>query len=79
MLERALMVTMSSDAVGELFDAICDDGTGVEGAADDEDGILASERSEDLRPFFVIDRFGDGLCAARKRVEHDQFRYSIDT
>ena len=52
---------------------------GVGGPADDEDGVLAGDGAEDLRPALRVDRLGDRLGAARQRMKNDQLADSIDS
>src|SRR6185312_16968435 len=48
------------------------------GAADDEDRVVTGDGAQDLGPFFGVQRFADGLGAARQRVEHNELADAID-
>jgi hypothetical protein len=57
---------------GEPLKALADGGevTGI--SKDDEDGVVAGEGADDLRPLFPVEGDGDGLCAAGERFYQEE-------
>jgi hypothetical protein len=55
---------------------VLDPGAEVSGAlfigADDEHGVVSGDGADDLRPVFVVDSGGDGLCAAGGGDDDDE-------
>jgi len=43
-----------------------------DGAGHDQNGVIAGDRPEDLGELLLVDRLGDGLGAARYRMENDE-------
>jgi hypothetical protein len=62
---------------GEPLKALADGGevTGI--SKDDEDGVVAGEGADDLRPLFPVEGDGDGLCAAGERFDEEEVAYAI--
>jgi hypothetical protein len=63
---------------GQIEQASGDDGSGLAGPADNQNSVLAAERTDDLRPAVRIDGLGNRLGSAGQGVEDDELRDSID-
>jgi hypothetical protein len=56
----------------DFLDAALDVGHAVGVPDDDEDGVVAGDGAEDLRPLFPVEGFGDGLGAAGEGSDDEE-------
>src|SRR4051812_18201222 len=47
-------------------------------AANNQDRVFACQRTDNLRPALTVERLGDWLRAARKRVQHQQLIHTVN-
>jgi hypothetical protein len=62
---------------GEPLKAFADGGEVIGIPKDDEDGVVAGEGADDLRPLFPVEGDGDGLCAAGERFYQEEVTDAI--
>src|SRR5690348_7594222 len=63
---------------GELEEPGGEGETGLGGAGDDQNGIVAGDGAEDLLELLLVDGLGDGLGAAPYRMEDDELADPVD-
>jgi len=73
------MFRRRSAFLGEGEEAFCDPFARGVGATDDEDRVFAGDGAEDVRIPFVVDCFGDWLCAGDDRADDDEFAGDVQS
>src|SRR6267154_3126252 len=52
--------------------------TGRNGAADDQDRVVASDGAKDIGPPLAVESGGDWLCTSRNRAKYKHFAHAVD-
>src|SRR5713226_5738511 len=75
---RCTPATVSIGNSGQLFDSRLHDATSALALGNDEDGVVARNRADDLRPPGGVDGEAEPLSAACGRLDHEQRTNPID-